>query len=425
MRASRIVGLDLLRAVAVLLVIGRHAPPTVAADASIWQQALDVWRRGGWVGVDLFFVLSGFLVAGVLFREHQLHGRIDYGRFLLRRGFKIYPAFWVLLGATVARAWWIGQPPAFAQFASELLYVQSYWPGCLPHTWSLAVEEHFYFALPLLLALVARRHPSSPPFASLPWVVFALAVSCLCLRCVTASGESEFEYHRHLFPTHLRIDSLLFGVWLSWCWHCRGLRATWARRAPQRLCALAGIALLAPAFVLPLERSWFLNTFGFALNYLGSGLLLVAALAMPSPSLVVRGLAWLGGRSYSIYLWHFPVLMASEQLLAGVPGMLPFVVSLLGSLVVGVGMGSLVEAPVLRLRDRWFPSRATVGPRVGRERSPRRERQPGYGLLVRDVVMVDQQGQVHRLRQQHEERQDAEAEQEAERGGQQVLGIDR
>jgi peptidoglycan/LPS O-acetylase OafA/YrhL len=431
MRASRLAGLDLLRALAVLLVIGRHASPRLTGDASPWQGVFEVWQRGGWVGVDLFFVLSGFLIAGVLFTEHRVHGRIDYGRFLLRRGCKIYPAFWVLLATTAAYGCYVGRPPSGAQLASELLYVQNYWPGWLPHTWSLAVEEHFYLVLPLLLLWLGGRRAAPPssgvvPFAALPSVVFGIAVACLSLRCITANGHTQFDHYRHLFPTHLRIDSLLFGVLLSWAWHCGGRGMAWLRRAPRSPCTLAGIALLAPAFVLPLERSWFLHTFGVVLCYLGSGLLLLAALGLSGSGRMVRGLAWIGAHSYSIYLWHIPVRIASDRLLAAAPASLQYTVYLLGSLVLGVVMGKLVETPVLRLRDRWFPSRAAAAP-------PRTGLPPGElpptglppaDLLPGHVVLVDEQRQVHGLRQQDEERQDAEAEHEADGGGQQFLGID-
>ncbi len=86
--------IDALRAVAVILVLGRHAhfPATTLTD---------IWHRGGWVGVDLFFVLSGFLVSGLLFREFQATGGVGWTRFVARRGFKIYPAFWCLIFFTI------------------------------------------------------------------------------------------------------------------------------------------------------------------------------------------------------------------------------------------------------------------------------------------------------------------------------------
>jgi peptidoglycan/LPS O-acetylase OafA/YrhL len=84
----RVRQLDILRAIAVLLVLGRH------------EHANALWRRCGWVGVDLFFVLSGFLISGLLFSEYKKRGRLDLPRFYIRRGLKIYPSFYVLILAT-------------------------------------------------------------------------------------------------------------------------------------------------------------------------------------------------------------------------------------------------------------------------------------------------------------------------------------
>ncbi|HEX2719000.1 MAG TPA: acyltransferase, partial [Gemmatimonadaceae bacterium] len=101
--------LDILRTVAVLLVMGRHLFPP-PAHMPAWVQGLAATlTRGGWVGVDLFFVLSGYLVSGLLFEEHKRSGRLSVGPFLLRRGLKIYPPFWLLIAVTVALSlsgWW-------------------------------------------------------------------------------------------------------------------------------------------------------------------------------------------------------------------------------------------------------------------------------------------------------------------------------
>jgi peptidoglycan/LPS O-acetylase OafA/YrhL len=185
-QGARLAGLDVLRAVAVLLVIGRHAAPCPQQAPAGYRAVVDSWARGGWVGVDLFFVLSGFLIAGLLLREHAARGRIDYGRFLLRRGLKIYPPFWLLLAATVAMWSAAGRTPPATQLAAELFYVQNYWPGLLPHTWSLAVEEHFYLLLPLVLIACAkasaRSSGSRGSFATLPQVVFWVALRTATMK---------------------------------------------------------------------------------------------------------------------------------------------------------------------------------------------------------------------------------------------------
>src|ERR671924_64261 len=123
--ARRLGSIDVLRAVAVLLVVGHHMK-LPDSGPTVLRSALAMWQRGGWVGVDLFFVLSGFLVSGLLFREYLRHGTVHVGRFLARRGLKIYPAFYCFLlaslAALVCRKGW---PPA-RRVVGELLFVQNY-----------------------------------------------------------------------------------------------------------------------------------------------------------------------------------------------------------------------------------------------------------------------------------------------------------
>ena len=142
--AARITGLDLLRFIAVMLVLFRHLHPP-ADGFSGWGRILELLQNGGWVGVDIFFVLSGFLVSRLLFSEFKRRGDFFLGRFLVRRAFKIYPAFWVLIAVTVAVRLFRSHPDLSSRnLVNELLFIQNYGFGLWGHTWSLAVEEHFY-----------------------------------------------------------------------------------------------------------------------------------------------------------------------------------------------------------------------------------------------------------------------------------------
>jgi len=124
---ERLVGLDILRAIAIGLVLGHHMgrPP---ADPSVLMRVIAGWQRGGWIGVDLFFVLSGFLISGLLFREYDRHGQIKLSRFLARRGLRIYPPFYAFLAITV-----LLQIVLDAPIFSEVVccYQLSLWAGCL------------------------------------------------------------------------------------------------------------------------------------------------------------------------------------------------------------------------------------------------------------------------------------------------------
>jgi peptidoglycan/LPS O-acetylase OafA/YrhL len=355
----RVPQLDLLRFLAVFLVLGRHLPPCPEAVSPWLFQITRAWHRGGWVGVDLFFVLSGFLVSGLLFREHERSGEVRAGHFLVRRGFKIYPPFWALLAATLALGGLREATPA--NVLGELTFFQNYVGRLWNHTWTLAIEEHFYFLLAGFVAWRCRRRPEAP-FDGIPLVFAGVAVACLAMRFVTAAVE-PYSHPTHLFPTHLRIDSLLFGVWLSHAWHRGGLRDhAWLAPASPFL-ALAGVALIAPVFVFKLEATPWLATVGLTGVYLGGGLLLLAALAVePRRFRWLAPLAHAGRDSYSIYLWHMPV---SLWLVGGIvrrsgpiDWWLYASVYLAGALVVGIAMARLIEIPTLRLRDRLYPSRS-------------------------------------------------------------------
>lgn len=209
--------LDILRAIAVLLVIGRHVPGPLS------------WKFVGWVGVDLFFVLSGFLISGLLFSEYKKTGGINWGRFFIRRGFKIYPSFYAMIFATFL--WQVVKHEGirWKPYLPELLFYQSYQPDRLwGHTWSLAVEEHFYIFLPLLLLTILklqRKNNAPDPFRVIPAVWAILGVSCLLQRFYLAYTLPHVPewWQSILLPTHLRIDSLFFGVLLGYFHHFREL----------------------------------------------------------------------------------------------------------------------------------------------------------------------------------------------------------
>jgi peptidoglycan/LPS O-acetylase OafA/YrhL len=201
-----------------------------------------------------------------------------------------------------------------------------------------------------------------------------VALLCLALRIVTC-GSNEFTYLTHLRPTHLRIDSLFFGVCIA---YFSNFHPAMFKRIAERFSVgflfLGGILLL-PAFIYDLETTWMIPIFGFSIFYVGWGMVLVGMLGLVgdsrsrvvSGSRLVRLLALIGVQSYSIYLWHYMYRYLLILHICPFFGLSQYenwfiyaVLYLAGSVLLGIGMGKVVEAPALRIRDRYFPSRRSA-----------------------------------------------------------------
>ena len=368
---TRLPGLDLLRALAIFLVLMSHGPQPAQGELPTFISTLiHALQRGGWIGVDLFFVLSGFLVAGLLMREQQRHGRIQPVRFLVRSGWKLYPPLalflaFVFVQNDLHRGYWPTD-----RLLANLLWIQNYTPGLQVHTWSLAVEEHAYFLLAAVFgtaSLIALRRKRALKLNWIPWAFIPLAIGGLALR-LSAAQSGDFHHYTHQYPTHLRIDSLLAGVVLAYFYHHRSdkLAPLITRYRPHLL--VGACVLLLPPFLIGLGDSPWVYTFGLTTNYLGAAMLLCATLAMkPKTSRLSRGAAAVGRHSYSIYLWHMSAYLIAMWLVTGsfvskpqwdVPYALHLGVFLAAAVGVGIAMSVLIEVPTLRLRDRLSPSRS-------------------------------------------------------------------
>jgi len=374
--ANRLIQLDVLRGLAILLVIFRHAIIPWSKAGILRYPMLGLWHLG-WTGVDLFFVLSGFLIGGLLFTEIRTTGRLDVGRFLVRRGFKIWPAYFIFLAVVFLRLVHDeGVHAATLSIAPNLIHLQNYLGSPRGITWSLAVEEHFYLALPLFLMLATsdwRRRASIP---AIPWAAAVLIVGCTAWRIVS-NYRRPFEMYTHLTPTHLRIDGLFFGVLLAYLHYMHPRRLAWVTRYRAALLA-TGIALIAPMALVDQTGSPLIWTFGFTSLYLGYGAILLA-FVYTTPGQGLSGnllntppaaaLAWIGIFSYSIYLWHLDLGAAPVEkwLLPHVPTRITSLFWLVGTtayvfaaIAGGVLASKVIEMPVLALRERLFPPRQTT-----------------------------------------------------------------
>jgi peptidoglycan/LPS O-acetylase OafA/YrhL len=231
--AERNQSLDILRCVAVLLVLGIHVPH------------YRLWARVGWTGVDLFFVLSGFLISGLLFRDYQEHGSIDWKRFLIRRGFKIYPSYYMFLWIAAIllvlighhynmRSMLLGNAVFVGNYFQQTVTIGPFW-----HLWSIAVEEHFYVLLPVLLVFLSKRRTLNP-FTTIPWLFVVVAGACLALRAFTLRSDQS------AYMTHLRMDSLFAGVTLGYVYH---FHREWFGRLASSWTLVAAGALCLPVLI--------------------------------------------------------------------------------------------------------------------------------------------------------------------------------
>jgi peptidoglycan/LPS O-acetylase OafA/YrhL len=354
--SRRNTNLDALRALAIFMVLFRHAGMAISLLHASTPYTL-YGERIGWAGVDLFFVLSGFLISGLLFADFQEHGRISVGRFYIRRGFKIWPALYALIfSGLLISAVMPGHHLPARGILPELFFMQDYFPSIWGLTWSIAVEEHFYLCLPLLFLLLLRRDRGRP-FAALPAIFAAIAIFCLvCRFAVGWKQNGVVDDWTAIFPTHLRMDGLMFGVLICYFNRFRSGVFQWMVQwwGGWVVVALALVALS----IFPLENRE-MHTWGFTVLYLAAGFLVAKAVAHEGPKIVriaSRWLARIGVYSYSIYIWHmFFVWLVLPHFHIKSP-ILTYWGSIIGPIPFGIVMAKIIEIPVLRFRDRVFPT---------------------------------------------------------------------
>lgn len=335
----RIKGLDYLRAIAVLMVIVRHS------------EIRNVFFDVGWLGVDLFFVLSGFLVSGLLFSEYKKKGYIRIKRFLIRRAFKIAPPFYFFLLVTFIIQLFSGKVSPFIDYLGEIFYLQSYAPHIWMHTWSLSVEEQFYISLAVILYFAIKNRLLDNRKHVIIFFITILTISFV-MR-VLASYPHINQYYTFT-KTHLRLDGIVIGVFISYLYHFTNFYQFFQKHRIY-FPALA-IILVLPAFLFK-GGSFNINTYGFTLINLGFAIFVLLSLQNKEHKKLIQiplnVLAFIGVHSYSIYLWHLPV----HQFLQGKIKnfYLHFIIFVILSVAIGAFFSISLEKPFLRLRDKIKP----------------------------------------------------------------------
>ncbi|WP_027094269.1 acyltransferase family protein [Cohnella thermotolerans] len=345
-------GLDGLRALSVLAVIAYH---------------LDLpWAPGGYLGVGVFFVLSGYLITDQLVAKWQRDRRLDLKSFWLRRARRLLPA--MLLMIVAVSAWLAAADPSRLRslggdVLSAVTYVNNWWliyhkvsyfesfgpPSPFGHFWSLAVEEQFYLLWPLLLIVGLKFVPQRGKLAGL--MIAGAAASAIAMALLYSP---DADPSRVYYGTDTRVFGLLIGAALAVVWPSAKLPEDVRPRVRIGLDIAGAVALALVLYMMGSMQEYdaFPYRGGLALLSLAAALL-VACLAHPASRLArllaAKPLRWLGVRSYGIYLWHFPVIALTSPAVDtdGVNG-LRAALQVGASLALAALSWKFVEEPILR-----------------------------------------------------------------------------
>ena len=337
---------DGLRALAVLPVILFHVNPALVP--------------GGYLGVDIFFVISGFLITGLLFEDMDA-GRYSLARFYERRARRILPALLLVIGVTLVLAWALMLPRGFgttarsAAAAAAFLSNVFFWQTTdyfdidaiaqpLLHTWSLAVEEQFYILFPLLLAALWRRVSAR--------VIVALLVGLLLASLALAVWGSQSHAKVNYYFTFSRFWELLAGSLGALVVRHREVRPSGLLAAAGLLAVVASMVLFRPGTLHPGLLTVIPVAGALAVLLWGSGETLVGR------GLSLRPVVGIGKISYSLYLWHFPVF--SFAAVQGPVSAEAWNIALQIALTFGLSVASWrwVETPLRHVRAGQGPKRA-------------------------------------------------------------------
>lgn len=349
---KHIANLDLIRAIAILMVLFYHIVQWIPNQPK-WLISL---TDPGEYGVQLFFVLSGFLVGGLYFHEKSKFGRVDCRKFITRRITRTMPPYFIVLAVSYLGAYVFGREPFDLTY---LVFFQNYLTE-IPFfmvSWSLCVEEHFYALLPFFLAGVFFIHRKFGWLAMCSAVSLALVLP-LALRLLGYVENSPFGYG--YTASHFHFDAMGFGVLLSWVY---AKKSDFFRRDSPVfwLSVAASVGFLYLSNVIGHEHTFIYLLLAMAVSF-SVAIFCSARITqfrisfLPATKLVANA-------SYAIYLTHTLVIhlvtMAFKKAMPGkdLPVLVWVVVLFIATLVAGILFYLIIERPLMGLRDKYFPSR--------------------------------------------------------------------
>ena len=396
-RLSYITGLDGIRAVAVMAVLFYHANAP--------------WALGGFLGVETFFVVSGFLITSLLLTEWQSTGGISLRNFWLRRARRLLPAVWLLLAILPILATFFARDalprlkediPAALFYITNWVYIVREVPyfeafgrsPLLQQLWSLAVEEQFYLLWPLIL-LVLLRKVKNNRFSLLTGISILIGISAVWM---TLLYHPDADPLRVYYGTDTRASGFLVGALLAMLWSPQNLPPS--RTAGKKIFEWLGWAGLATLMILYNklnEFQPFLYQGGILVTAIASALLIIGAsspVTRIGKILEMPPLRWIGSRSYSIYLWHWPVFMLTRP---GFDLSLPELWVRAGQVVVTFALAELsyrwIESPV---RQHGFQASFRTLQETFRQRSIPQKLGIGAGLVSASMLLI-WQSSIHQI----------------------------
>lgn len=358
--SERLPGLDLLRTIAIIWVMLFHSF-LLGGLGPDWS-----WlSRFGWMGVDLFFVLSGFLIGIQVLTPLARGKKLSFSDFYLRRAFRILPAYWAVL--LLYLLW-----PSFREEAG----MESGWKfltfitnvsidyranAAFSHAWSLCVEEHFYLFFPLLAVIFFRR-PSMLKFVL--FVTMVIVAGVILRAVIWQHGmDSDPSFIRNWFvediyyPTWNRLDGLLCGVMLA-AWKVMRPQSWQRARRYANYSLIAGITVMSLVFWIFQNRVGLIaNSIGWPILAFGLGLIVFAGAGRDSVigRYKVPFTGWFAAISYSLYLMHKATYHLVQQQWGDLlldRGFLAFIVYGCAAIMAGAILHYIVERPCLKLRGK-------------------------------------------------------------------------
>ncbi len=317
-------GLDGIRALAVIGVLLYHA------DVTGTKGGFFTGFAGGFLGVDVFFVLSGFLITTLIVEEFARSGRINFGQFYLRRARRLLPALFLVLAVVAVIAAFFYHDAAQSvrtDGLASLLYVTNWWfifqeqsyftswdNSLLQHLWSLAVEEQFYLIWPVIALVLLKWRGRKAVFITA--LALSIASTVWMFYVVTSQGllQPGADPSRAYFGTDTHVMGLLLGAAMAIVWRPGRLKQTLNSGAQMAITFIgfASLVTIIWIFIGVPESSHWLYQGGFlAISFIVC--LLIAGASHPGAPfgkiLGAQPMRWFGQRSYGLYLWHWPIFL--------------------------------------------------------------------------------------------------------------------